>query len=268
MNQYASNSSMNNNNMINPTAGMSVYMPSSEGTLISDLYPTNSNNMNQNPNQYMPNGGMGNMNNMNGNKNYVYNQPRITEVKHIPNLNPYSSMYIDSNHSELNNGNNNNEDITDITMTGQNNSQHSNIDDNSGFDSRNGLSNYNSIKSLAEDVNKSLIALEKDSKKNKKKGKNNIDTKEIIKDHNDENNVIVQTFEKKINYALMIIEFVLLLSIYVIMSQPFIVNIFSRFIKQLNPDENGDIRQSGIIIYGFILTVLFFGLKNLILSRM
>jgi hypothetical protein len=65
-------------------------------------------------------------------------------------------------------------------------------------------------------------------------------------------------------YGMMIIEPILLLTIYVILSQPFAINFTSHYIDQLNPGEDGAIPLSGIIIYGIILVIMFMVLRKLI----
>ena len=65
----------------------------------------------------------------------------------------------------------------------------------------------------------------------------------------------------------MFVEFLLLLSIYVVMSQPFIVSFASTYIQQLNPTDEGP-TLSGIIIYGLILTVMFIISRQIVYSRM
>ena len=120
-------------------------------------------------------------------------------------------------------------------------------------------SNYDNIRKLATDVNNSLIDLEniKHSKKTKKI--NDLDTNDSEKDTSDDLNahVIVNTVEYEINYFKTLTEFVLLLTLYVIMSQSFVVSFASKFILQLNPSDEGIISMTGLIIYGLILTTMF-----------
>ena len=59
----------------------------------------------------------------------------------------------------------------------------------------------------------------------------------------------------------------LLLSVYVVMSQPFVVSNVSKYIHHLNPTEEGVVKLSGIIIYGLILTILFVVLRNIVLKK-
>ena len=73
--------------------------------------------------------------------------------------------------------------------------------------------------------------------------------------------------DNEVNYAKLFIEFLILLSLYVIMSQPFVISIASTYIDQLNPNDNGDISLTGIIIYGVILTLLFMVIRKIVLSK-
>ncbi|CAH6421500.1 Hypothetical protein KVN_LOCUS313 [uncultured virus] len=59
---------------------------------------------------------------------------------------------------------------------------------------------------------------------------------------------------------------IILIIIYVILSQSFVKNGIGKYIKQINPDENGNISLIGIIIYGTILAVLFMFAKKILLK--
>ena len=50
-----------------------------------------------------------------------------------------------------------------------------------------------------------------------------------------------------------VIDFLLLVTIYVVLSQPIIINMISKVVYQLKPTEKG-VRFSSILIYGIILT--------------
>lgn len=62
----------------------------------------------------------------------------------------------------------------------------------------------------------------------------------------------------------MLMEPIILLTLYVIMSQPFFLTIMSDYINQLNPSEDGSIGMGGILIYGFILTVSFLVIRKIV----
>jgi lysyl-tRNA synthetase class I len=52
-------------------------------------------------------------------------------------------------------------------------------------------------------------------------------------------------------------DFVLLFSIYFLLSQDMIKDFFSKYFTSLNADSEGKVNVQGVIIYGLILTVLF-----------
>jgi hypothetical protein len=76
--------------------------------------------------------------------------------------------------------------------------------------------------------------------------------------------------DKKINYN-KIIEYlyepVLLLVIYVILSQEKIRDTLMKYIPLLNPTDEGEIKPSGIILYGIILVGLFMLFKKILLNK-
>lgn len=69
------------------------------------------------------------------------------------------------------------------------------------------------------------------------------------------------------DYLRLITEFLLLLTLYVIMSQPFVISYASKYITQLTPDENNTVSMTGIIIYGSLLVVLFMVTRKFIYSK-
>lgn len=62
-----------------------------------------------------------------------------------------------------------------------------------------------------------------------------------------------------------IVEIILLLIIYIILSQNFVKRLIGEYIKQINPNEEGYVSQTGIFLYGLILAVLFVIVKKLII---
>lgn len=56
----------------------------------------------------------------------------------------------------------------------------------------------------------------------------------------------------------------LLLIIYIILSQPLVRDNIGKYIKQINPDETGRVSLMGIIIYGTLLVVLYSVTKMLL----
>ena len=190
---------MANNVNIDPMAGMSIYKPRGNGTLITDLIKDNSNDS--------------------------------LEGKKYNRQNNNSSRYnSDTEHD------------------------------------------YNRIKDIADDVNNSLRALEKFENNHKKKSVNEYESEEYTEpedkiDHNDDK-ITLETVECDHTYLKLIIEFVLLLTLYVILSQPFVVSFASKYIIQLNPSDDGVITMTGIIIYGLILTILFLVLRKLLFMKL
>ena len=105
-------------------------------------------------------------------------------------------------------------------------------------------SNYTNIKDLAEDVNKSLLELDKIERNPRTRPRPR--PRQLIKNKQ-------KIIEHKKNYMKTVIDFLLLVTIYVVLSQPIIINMISKVVYQLKPTEKG-IRFSGILIYGIILT--------------
>jgi uncharacterized protein YpuA (DUF1002 family) len=58
----------------------------------------------------------------------------------------------------------------------------------------------------------------------------------------------------------------ILVVLYVILSQDMVKNFFGKYIKQLNSEETGGIGFVGVVIYGIILAVLFVLAKRLLLK--
>ena len=76
--------------------------------------------------------------------------------------------------------------------------------------------------------------------------------------------------DEKINYN-KIIEYlyepILLLVIYIILSQEKIRDTFIKYIPLLNPTDEGEIKLAGIILYGIILVGLFMLSKKILLNK-
>lgn len=156
-------------------------------------------------------------------------------------------------------------------------------------------SEYERIMELANDVNNSLEVLEENEKRKRSKKRREIETDSESTDsirstgsrnkkttrttktkdnsdnseNNTENDAVDNSSDSITNiihhgYGMMVIEPLLLLTIYVILSQPFAISFTSHYIDQLNPNEDGSIQLSGIIIYGFILVLMFLVLRKVI----
>jgi hypothetical protein len=57
-------------------------------------------------------------------------------------------------------------------------------------------------------------------------------------------------------------DFILLFSIYFILSQDMIKDLFSGYFTSLNPDDDGKVGVKGVILYGLILTISFMLFKK------
>ena len=57
----------------------------------------------------------------------------------------------------------------------------------------------------------------------------------------------------------------LLLIIFVILSQPFVRNFVGKYFNQINPDDQGNVSLIGVTIYGLILVVLYLFFRQLLL---
>lgn len=151
--------------------------------------------------------------------------------------------------------------ITDLIKKNNNNC---NNDDNSTHSDSN--DNHNDIKKLANDVNISLQELEKSEKNRKKIEYKIIPDSYHINDSNDDT-ISVETVEYSNHYVETFIEIILLLTIYVILSQPFVVSFISKYVNPVNPSDNGHVRLTGLIIYGSILTLTFIVSRNILLTK-
>jgi hypothetical protein len=151
-------------------------------------------------------------------------------------------------------------------------------------------SEYGKIMELANDVNNSLEVLGENEKRKKRKRRDtesdieSFDSRKsshsrdsksrkdsesdiddnIENDENDEEGTDVVANVMNDGYGMIIIEPLLLLTIYVIMSQPFAINLASYYIDQLNPNEDNCTPLSGIIIYGVIMVILFMVLRRVV----
>jgi len=250
---------------IDPTAGMSVYKPKGGGMLISDLIKddesikSSRSNRTQRPrvqHQHMEGYGNGMQQGIQGG----YYDPRMMGI---------GSM--DPNYQYKQKGRKNSSN----SSRGSNSSYGSLYSESVHSDSE---SDYSSIRKLANDVNNSLQALEK-IENNKKRGRstdnpatdsdNDDDSdNEQYEHYESENNTRLKEIEPETDYLKVLTEFLLLLTLYVIMSQPFVLSFASSYIQQLNPTEEGSVNMSGIIIYGMIMIVLFMVVRRIVFSRM
>jgi hypothetical protein len=59
-------------------------------------------------------------------------------------------------------------------------------------------------------------------------------------------------------------EFVLLFSIYFVLSQDMVKDFFAKYLTWLNPDEEGKVDLKGIMVYGLLLSVLFLIIRKFV----
>lgn len=72
---------------------------------------------------------------------------------------------------------------------------------------------------------------------------------------------------KKNTYYKIAIELLILLTIYVLMSQEFSISFASKYIKFIQPQQDGSTAFSGIVIYGAILCIIFYISRMTILNN-
>ena len=82
-----------------------------------------------------------------------------------------------------------------------------------------------------------------------------INNKKNKKNNKNENSSMFQNFSIK--------NFIILFAVYFILSQDMVKDAFSMYLTCLNPDEYGRIGMMGVVLYGLILTILYFFIINL-----
>ena len=143
-----------------------------------------------------------------------------------------------------------------------------NIEDD--IEDENNNNDYKGIQKLAKDVNISLQELEKsdNNRKHNIELDNDVNYTQLTENKtDDDNDITIETVEYCNDYVYTFVEILLLLTVYVVMSQPFIVLNVSKYITHLQPVDDGVIRLSGIIIYGLILSLLFIAVRYIILHK-
>ena len=112
----------------------------------------------------------------------------------------------------------------------------------------------------------------KNKNKNKKK-KNKEKLDELIKDNIEnfvEDKIPVKNSKNVLSYlfddCFGIKDFILLFSIYFILSQDMIKDLFSGYFTCLNADDEGKVGVKGVIVYGLILTTIFMLSKKYLLQ--
>ena len=109
-------------------------------------------------------------------------------------------------------------------------------------------------------------------KKLKTNGKNKLNKSKKIKDidtdtDDDKKNVKIEK-KSKFKLPFKIPEFIrdplLIWIIFILLSQNFIKQLIGKYVKQINPNEEGVVSFMGVVIYGLIFAVLFGVLKFLL----
>lgn len=114
------------------------------------------------------------------------------------------------------------------------------------------------INSLVKDINKDL-----DNMGPSLRTDDNESVSELIEEFEDTKKKPTKYFYhiKRTGYELLLIVF-----IYVLLSQNFMRTMIGKYISYINPDENGNIPFLGFIIYGLILGVLFIFFKLILIK--
>lgn len=88
----------------------------------------------------------------------------------------------------------------------------------------------------------------------------NSETEEQVENKKEQNNGILKSV------PIILREPLILVVLFVILSQPVVKNFIGKYVKQINPDESGVVPLVGITIYGAILATLFVLSKKLLLK--
>jgi hypothetical protein len=117
--------------------------------------------------------------------------------------------------------------------------------------------NIDNIDIIDEDKLDVPILPKKKNKNSKENFKKSIET---MINTNNTSTIVSWFFDECFNVK----DFILLFSIYFILSQDMIKDFFGKYFTSLNPNNDGTVDVKGVIIYGLILTVLFMVLKKFI----
>ena len=144
---------------------------------------------------------------------------------------------------------------------------------------------YERMMELANDVNDSLEALERTEKRGDLESVDSVRSvestssvaskhtesdraeeteEETEEDEDDQSDPLIKIGSS--SNAMLFIEPILLLTIYVVMSQPFVISFASNYIDQLNPEDDV-IPMSGIVLYGLILVIMFLVMRRVVESQ-
>ena len=124
------------------------------------------------------------------------------------------------------------------------------------------LDNYSPSKSTDKDDIEDVDDIED---KEDKENKENKDNRDNDTDDNENNiNIKLIKTKKNTNYKSYLLDFTLIIIIYVLLSQNPVKIFTGKYIKFVNPNSDGTISLSGLLIYGIMIAVLFVLIKKLI----
>lgn len=113
----------------------------------------------------------------------------------------------------------------------------------------------NRIKKIVSKINKEDI--EEKKQKKKKIPETDTDTEEIIVDKKKTKNKEIVEKEYSFNYIDLLKDAGIIWLIYMVLSINILKNFIARYVKWINPNEEGVVPFSGIAVYGLILTLIF-----------
>ena len=211
--------------------------------------------------------------NMQTNRDTNFNNlitPKINFDRNFTNNNQNSNNQNNNqNNQNILNNQNNKDFIKSITREIINNLKENNVSfDGDTNKSQKSLksNNYDDSES-SEDMDNYLekeLDFQKNTKKNKFSKNNKENIKNIIKENFEdmvESNSPIKNSKGFMTYifddCFTFKDFILLFSIYFILSQDMIKDIFSQYFTCINPDDYGRVGAKGVIIYGLILSIIF-----------
>ena len=112
---------------------------------------------------------------------------------------------------------------------------------------------HDSIELLAEDISKNLPET---TELMSAPDFEEVPTKETIDDQKSINKLI----------PIFLYEPIIIVVLYVFMSQSIVHTAIGRYITYIRPDENGNVSQIGILLYGIILSYFYYLVKTILLK--
>lgn len=205
------------------------------------------------------------LNNLNGTNIMDLNKENFNNMPNMQNFNfpvmtndiPLNNMNMTTN---INSAIRDEHLIKSIAREIQNNLKENNIslhDDNTQISkNENKQNNYDDLNDLSDYKEDESPKTPKYRKEIKKK------IEHIMTENGIPNSESVSSyiFDDLFNYK----EFIILFSVYFLLSQEMVKDLFAQYFTSLNPDETGKIHVKGVIIYGLILTILYMVLKKIV----